>query len=109
MANATQAKWTDPTTNTDGTPITSGEVTGYQLGVRLASGVAGTYPYAATAPATATTELLSLLSPVLPTGVALIAAVQTLSTANGNSAWSVESASFTLVTPPNPPSALSVS
>ena len=55
MANVTTAKWTDPTTNTDGSPIASGEITGYQVGVRLASGQAGTYPYTASAPASAKT------------------------------------------------------
>jgi hypothetical protein len=109
MSNVTTAKWTDPTTNTDGTPIASGEITGYAVGVRLASGTAGTYPYQATAPATATSELLSLLTPVLPTGEALIGAVQAISATNGNSAWSSESSSFTLLAPPSAPTGFTVS
>lgn len=109
MSNVTTASWTDPTTNVDGTPIAAGEITGYSVGVRLASGVAGTYPYVATAPATATSELLSLLVPVLPTGQSLIGAVQALSTANGPSKWSTESAAFTLLAPPNPPTGFTVS
>lgn len=36
--------WTEPTQNVDGTPITAGEITGYQLGVRAdGTGSAGTY------------------------------------------------------------------
>lgn len=110
MTNPTKATWTDPTTNTDGTTIASGEITGYAVGVRntAASGsVPGVYPYTATAPATSTSELLSLLTPVLPTGVPLAGAVQALSTTNGNSAWSAE-ATFTLVAPPNAPSGFGV-
>jgi hypothetical protein len=109
MANPTQVKWTDPTVNTDGTPITAGEVTGYAVGVRLATGTAGTYAYTASAPATSTSELINLLAPMLPTGVSLIAAVQTQST-QGASAWSAESAPFTLsAAPPSPPTAVTVS
>lgn len=109
MTTPTQVTWTDPTTNVDGTPIAAGEVTGYMIGVRDTSATgsaAGTYPFTATAPATATSELFSLLAPVLPTGKPLAVAAQTLS-ANGNSAWSAE-ATFTLPSIPNPPTALSV-
>jgi beta-glucosidase len=109
MANPSKVSWTDPTTNVDGTAIAAGEITGYLVGVRLASGTAGTYAYTASAPATSASELLNLLIPVLPTGASLIAAVQALSTTNGNSAWSVESAPFELLTAPNPPTGLVVS
>jgi hypothetical protein len=104
----TQVKWNDPTTNVDGSLIASGEITGYTVGVRLQSGTAGTYPYSVTAPSTAVTELLSALTPVLPTSVALVAAVQAVSSTNGNSAWSVESASFQLTAAPNAPTGVSV-
>jgi hypothetical protein len=106
MANVTTASWTDPTTNTDGSAIASGEITGYTVGVRLASGTAGTYPYSATAPATSTSELLSALTPVLPDGVALMGAVKA-NTATTSSAWSNE-ASFTLQAIPNPPANFSI-
>lgn len=45
--NPTHVSWTDPTTNVDGTAIAAGEITGYQVGVRLTTAtgsVAGTYP-----------------------------------------------------------------
>lgn len=112
MTNPTIASWTDPTTNVDGSPIAAGEITGYTVGVRdtTATGsVAGTYPFSATAPATSTTELLSLLTPALPTGVLLAGAVQA-STAGPASAWSNE-AQFTLSAPvpvPSPPTSFDV-
>lgn len=99
MANPTQITWTDATTNTDGTPIAAGEVTGYTVGVRsttAAGSVAGTYPFTASAPATATSELLSALSAVLPADT-YVAAVQ--STGPVNSGWSAESAPFTIAAP----------
>ena len=110
MANPTLASWADPTTNTDGSAVAAGEITGYTVGVRdtTATGsAAGTYPYSVTAPATATSELLSLLTPTLPTGKALAAAVRA-NTSNANSAWSTE-ATFTLVGTPNAPTGFSVS
>lgn len=48
--------WTDPTTNVDGSPIVPGEVTGYVIGVRPASGVAGNYPAQTTASGAATVQ-----------------------------------------------------
>jgi hypothetical protein len=109
VSNPTKASWTDPTLNTDGSTIGAGEITGYTIGVRLATGVAGTYPYTATVAAGATSDLLSALSPVLPTGVSLIGAVQALSATNGNSAWSAESAPFEILAAPNPPTGFTVS
>jgi len=109
MTTPIKVTWTDPTTNADGSPIVAGEITGFAIGVRDTSApgsVAGTYPYTATAPATATSELFSLLTPVLPTGKPLAVAAQTLS-ANGNSVWSNE-ATFTLPSIPNPPTQVSV-
>lgn len=113
-ANPTNIAWTDPTTNTDGSPIAASEITGYGVGVRsttIAGSVPGTYPYTATAPSTAVDELLSGLSAVLPPDT-YVAAVQALSTTNGNSAWSTESASFTITAPvpaPSPPTNVQVS
>ena len=57
--------WTDPTQNTDGTPITPGELSGYLVGLRdvnAAGSVAGTYPNtAAVQGGAATSSLLSAL------------------------------------------------
>lgn len=107
MANPTTASWTDPTTNTDGSTITAGEITGYEVGVRLASGTAGTYTSTATVAASATSCPLSALTPAIGFG-SFMAAVRTLSTTNGDSAYTAEVA-FSLVAPtPNPPSGFSV-
>jgi len=103
MPNPTQVTWNDPTANVDGSPIAAGEITGYTIGVRdtsAAGSAAGTYPYTAGAPATAVSELLSALTPVLPTGKPLAVAVKA-DTAAGSSAWSAET-TFTLA-PPAPP------
>jgi hypothetical protein len=114
MSDPTKFSWIDPTTNKDGSPITSGEITGYEVGVRdtTATGsAAGVYPYGAKAPSSATTELISLLNPSLPKGVLLAAAVRAntagLDAAGNpvNSDWSTE-ATFVLAVPapvPNPP------
>ena len=93
--------WTDPTKNTDGTAITAGEVTGYQIGVRPSSGTPGTYPVLTSiAGSTATSEPLTSLSSVLAPG-AYAAAIQAVGPVN--SAWSAE-ISFTIAPPtPNPP------
>ena len=44
MPNPTQFQWVDPTLNEDGSPVTPGEITGYQIGIRPAAGTPGTYP-----------------------------------------------------------------
>jgi len=112
MTNPTQVTWTDPATNVDGSPIAAGEITGYTVGVRDTSApgsAAGTYPFMATAPATATSELFALLNPVLPVGKPLAVAVQA-NTTGPSSAWSAE-ADFTIAPPPpvpNPPTTISV-
>lgn len=114
MTDPTKFNWIDPTTNKDGSPVAAGEITGYEVGVRdtTATGsAAGTYPYGAKAPSTATTELISLLNPSLPKGALLAAAVRANTAgldASGNpinSDWSAE-ATFTLAVPapvPNEP------
>lgn len=119
MSNPTKVTWVDPTTNVDGTPIAAGEITAYEIGVRdttAAGSVAGTYPWSVKAPPSATTELLSLISPTLPTGVLLATAVRADTAgvdANGNpvnSAWTAEQ-TFTLAAPasvPNPPTSFTV-
>lgn len=106
MANATQISWTDPTTNTDGSAVASGEVTGYLVGVRLASGSAGVYPYTVSVAPTSLSAPLSSLAPTLPSTGSFLAAVEALSA--NSSGWSVEAA-FTLAATPNPPQAVTVS
>lgn len=100
---APNATWTDPTTNVDGSPITPGEITGYTVGVRdttVPGSAVGTYPFTITAPATATSAMLSALTPALPTGRVLAAAVQA-NTAVNSSVWTQE-VTFTIA-PPAPP------
>jgi hypothetical protein len=109
MSDPTKLNWTDPTTNVDGSPVAPGEISGYEVGVRdttAAGSAAGSYPFGAKAPSTATSELISLLTPSLPKGVQLAAAVRAntpnLDDAGNpvNSAWSTE-VTFQL-TPPAP-------
>lgn len=108
----TSFSWTDPTTNTDGTPIAPGEITGYLIGIRPQSApgsVPGVYTVtAAVASPTATTELFSQLGAVLSPGT-YAAAIQSVGPVN--SAWSAETM-FTIAPPPppvpNPPSGFTV-
>lgn len=108
----TTATWVDPTTNTDGSPIAAGEITGYEIGVRdtTATGsAAGVYPFGVKAPSTATSEPLALITPALPKGVLLAAALRA-NTAVNNSDWTPE-VTFTLPAPapiPSPPTGFSV-
>lgn len=115
----TKLDWIDPTTNTDGSPIAPGEITGYEIGARdtTATGsAAGTYPYGFKAPPDAVEEPLAVLNPALPKGVLLAAAIRANTAgldASGqliNSPWTPE-VTFTLPVPapvPNPPSGFSV-
>lgn len=103
MPNPTQFSWADATTNTDGTPLVAGEITGYNIGVRsttAAGSVAGVYPMLTkvTDPA-ATKEALNALTPILVPG-SYAAAIQ--STGPIDSAWSTET-TFSIV-PPTPSS-----
>ncbi|MDR5726729.1 MAG: hypothetical protein RB191_04590 [Terriglobia bacterium] len=96
MTNPTKFLWTDPTTNVDGSPIAAGEITGYQIGVRPASGTAGTYPMLTpVAGATATSEAFTALSSLLVPGsyAAAILAVGPV-----DSAYSAE-VNFTIAPP----------
>jgi len=108
----TIASWVDPTTNTDGSPIGPDEITSYEIGVRdttAAGSVAGTYPFGFKAPKDATSEPLSVITPILPTGVQLAAALRA-NTAGPSSDWTPE-VTFTLPAPapvPNPPSGFTV-
>ena len=106
MANPTTITWVDPTNNVDGSPIAAGEITGYDIGVRPASGVAGTYPFitSITNPS-ATSELISQLGQILAPG-SYFASVR--ATGAVDSGWAAEAA-FTIAAPqPNPPSGLKV-
>jgi hypothetical protein len=94
--------WIDPALNTDGSALNPGEVTGYNIGIRPASGTAGTYPTVILIPnagATTTTQTLNL-----PAGNYLAAAQAVGPT---DSAWSVE-VPFTVAGVPNPPTGLTV-
>lgn len=102
--------WTPPTTNTDGSALTTGEVTGYIVGLRsttVPGNVAGTYPIQSPPTAAdAVTEALSAITANLKSDSYAVA-VQTQST-DGPSAWSAE-VLFTGALPvPNAPSDISV-
>lgn len=105
-----KVSWTLPTTNSDGSPLTTGEVTGFIVGLRSLSSTgsaAGTYPIQSpvTAP-DAFTEALSAITANLKSDDYAVA-VQTES-ANGPSTWSAE-VLFTGVLPvPNPPTDVQV-
>lgn len=103
MSNPTTATWSDPTTNTDGSPIAAGEITGYSLGIRVGTltpptGTPGVYTVnVPVAGAAAATELLSAISPILVPNnyVAAIEAVGPV-----DSAYSAEYAF--VIAPPTP-------
>jgi hypothetical protein len=103
--------WTLPTANTDGSPLTPGEVTGFVVGLRstTASGsAAGKYPIQSPPTAAdAVTEALSAITANLKSDSYAVA-VQTQSV-DGPSAWSAE-VLFTGVLPvPLPPGDVQVS
>lgn len=77
-----------PTTNTNSTSITTGEVTGYQVGIR-SGGTAGTYPTIVSVQLYATSQMLTAaILPRLAVG-SYFAAVRAIGATN--SAWSAES------------------
>jgi len=109
MTTPNQFNWVDPTTNTDGSAITEGEITGYTVGVRsttVTGSTAGTYPITGSVSgAAATSALASALNQVLKPDT-YAAAVR----ADGPvpSGWSNES-TFTVTPPqPNPPTGFTV-
>lgn len=109
--NTGHVTWTDPTQNTDGSALTTGEVTGYRLGLRsltAAGSAVGTYPITVVATgATAASEQLSAITPMLKPDQYAVAG-QTMSTTNGDSAWSAEFEFEGVLPAPNPPSAVTV-
>jgi hypothetical protein len=66
--NPTKFTWTPPTTNVDGSAFDPSEVTGYELGIRPASGTAGTYPTLVeiAGEATAVEEISAIVPPLAP-------------------------------------------
>ena len=97
VANPTNFSWVDPTTNAnDNSAISNGEITGYSVGIRLASGTAGVYTTLVPVTGAAAT---SVAIPPLPAG-SYAAAVQTVGPSD--SKWSAEF-DFTIVETPNPP------
>lgn len=112
VVNPIKFTWVDATTNVDGSPITAGEVTGFQIGIRAvaaAGSIAGTYPILAPpAAASALNEALAAITPnLLPAGDGVnpgyMASI--MSTGPKNSAWSPVEFAFSIVLPtPNPPS-----
>ena len=93
MTDPTKVTWTLPTTNTDGSALAAGEVTGYEIGVGTVTGV---YPTVVEVPGAAvTSEALSALG--LTPGKRYFISIRTASV-DGPSAWGLE-VSFT---PPVP-------
>jgi hypothetical protein len=79
--------WEPATQNTDGSAITAGEVTGYEVGIRQ-GGTAGTYPtIIAVSGAFTALQLISAITPPLSAGT-YIAAVRSVGPIN--SPWSTE-------------------
>lgn len=108
--NPTKFTWTPAATNTDGTPLTDGEITGYTLGIRsttAAGSVAGTYPILASiTDPKATEEAIASIGTVLKPDT-YAAAIR--SEGPEESAWTSE-VTFPVSAPvPNPPSAFAVS
>ncbi len=106
-----KVSWTPPAANTDGSAITTGEVTGYIVGLRSTSvpgSAVGTYPIQSPPTAAdAVTEALSAITANLKSDFYAVA-VQTQSV-DGPSAWSAE-VLFTGALPiPNPPGDVAVS
>lgn len=97
--------WVDPTTNTDGSAITAGEITGYDIGIGTVTGV-----YSILCPnvaASVVTETLAATGEVLVPGNYFVA-VRAV-TASTVSAWSNQG-TFTVAAPvPNAPTGFTVS
>jgi hypothetical protein len=105
MSNPTTFNWVEPTKNTDGTNVTSGEITGYNIGIRPSSGTPGTYTSTVTVTgATTLSAPISAASPALVSG-SYMAAIQSIGPTD--STFSAEVA-FTLAGTPVPPSGFSV-
>ena len=118
IVNPTKFSWKPAASNTDGSAVAAGELTGVTIGIRsttAAGSTPGTYPITIAVPGAAlTTELLSA---AYSAGLAMLKPDTYLpaireESVNGPSAWSVEAAAdeFQIVPPaPLPPSGFSVS
>lgn len=96
--------WNAPTTNADGSAIQPGEITGYEIGVRPASGTSGTYPtILSIADPSAAAAALEKLD--LPMGD-YAAAIRTVGPSD--SAWSTET-TFKIALIPTAPTGLRIS
>lgn len=92
--------WTDPLTNTDGSPIAAGEISGYEIGIGTSSGQYTTLYQVTGAAATS-------FSTDVKTPGSYFTAVRAIGPAD--SAWSAET-TFSIAQPvPNPPTNFTVS
>lgn len=102
----TKFTWVAPTTNTDGSPIVAGEITGYNLVLRTADSSPGVYSISVPiADPAATEEPLAAIRSLLVVG-SYFAAIQTVgpvaSAFTGEVPFSVDALQ------PNPPSSFTV-
>jgi len=94
-----------PTTNTDGTPVTPGEITSYNVGVRslTATGsVAGTYPFNGSLASNVSPLSMTLKALGVSKADSYAAAAQAV-TANGTTAWGPEFSFTAAPSLPQPP------
>lgn len=104
--SATKFQWVEPTVNTDGSAVVASEITGYQIGVRPASGTPGVYPaLTPIAGAGTSTEAFAALTPLLSPG-SYFAAIQTVGPIN--SAFSAEVSITIAALVPNPPTGFGI-
>lgn len=113
MSTPNQFTWVDSTTNTDGSAITQGEITGYTIGIRSLSearSAVGTYPILVPISSpTATAETLAQIvaalgKPLTPDSYA--AAIRSIGPVPSD--WTAE-VNFTIAQPqPNPPTNFTV-
>jgi hypothetical protein len=89
----TNLSFVPPTQNTDGSAITPGEITGYEVGIRMSGGSPGTYPLLYSIPGLyAASALFATIIPTLGSGI-YFSAIRSLGPID--SAWSAET-SFTV-------------
>lgn len=109
MANPTKITYKLPTAYVGDAPLPVADIQSVDLGLRPASGTAGTYPLTAT-DVTFTADAQGISTePLAAFGMlspgSYVAAGRTRTKAGGVSTWSVESPPFTIEPPvPNPPS-----
>jgi|SRR5882672_6418265 len=102
----TTISWTEPTLNVDGSPLAAGEVTGYNIGIRPVTGVAGTYPInVPVVGETAVSEAVDAITPHLAPGSYMVA-VQTVGPVN--SAFTSELPLVVALPQPQPPGSFTI-